>query len=126
MTGLPPAGDGTLEIANVALVEPSATVTLAGTPPRAASLLPRSTTAPPAGAAAESWTVPSDELPATMLAGERVTELSAAAAGGGGGAPGAVTVSVALRVLPLKLPEMVTLTSASVAEVLTVNVAVFE
>ena len=101
MITLPPRGEGVLESVNVALVEPAAMLRLAGTPTSAGSPLARLMRAPPAGAAAESETVPTDVLPATMLAGASVTEVNAAATGGGGGVPGAVTVSAALRVLPL-------------------------
>src|SRR5712692_3690241 len=126
MFTLPPSGEGVLDSANVALVEPPATLTFAGTATSAGSPLARLMRAPPAGAAAESETVPTDELPATMLAGASVTELSAAATGGGGGVPRAVTVSVALRVFPLKLAANVALPSTTGTEVVTVNVAVFE
>ncbi len=58
----------------VALVAPAGTVTLAGTVATAVLLLDRVTTAPPAGAAALSVTVPCEELPPVTLAGFSVSE----------------------------------------------------
>jgi hypothetical protein len=80
--------------ANVAVVAPAATVTLAGTVADDALLLPSVTTAPPTGAPADSVTVPVDPAPPTTLAGLTVTELSAATAGTG------VTVMIEVRVTP--------------------------
>ena len=59
--------------ANVAVVAPAATVTLAGTV-AAALLLASATTAPPAGAAAESVTVPVEPAPPVTLEGFSDTE----------------------------------------------------
>jgi hypothetical protein len=60
---------------NVAVVAPTKTVTLAGTA-AAVLLLPRVTTMPPAGAAAESVAVPVEfARPPTTLVGLTVTEL---------------------------------------------------
>ena len=56
-------------IANVALVLPAATVTLAGTVATAVLLLASVTTAPPVGAAALSVAVPCDEFPPTTVEG---------------------------------------------------------
>jgi len=70
----------TVVIVNVAVVAPDATVTLAGTVAAAVLLLVSVTTAPDAGAAALSVTVPCDVLPPTTLAGFSVTEVTTAAA----------------------------------------------
>ena len=78
---------------NVALLAPAATVTLAGTV--AAALLDSDTTAPPAGAALVSVTVPVEEAPPVTLLGLSATVFRLA--GGGTG----VTVSVAVRLTPL-------------------------
>jgi hypothetical protein len=59
----------------VALVEPAATVTLDGTV-ATVLLLEVVTTAPPAGAAALSVTVPVEELPPLTLLGLRMSEAS--------------------------------------------------
>ena len=59
---------------NVRLVEPAATVTLAGTV-AAAELSERLTTVPPEGAAALSVTVPVEELPPATVDGERPYKL---------------------------------------------------
>jgi uncharacterized membrane protein len=61
----------------VALDNPAAIVTLAGTCAAVVLLLERVTTAPPVGAAPLSVTVPVDPLPPTTLAGLTVTEASA-------------------------------------------------
>jgi hypothetical protein len=53
----------------VALVEPAATVTLAGTPATPVLLLERDTSAPPAGAAAVRAAVAVDEFPPVTVAG---------------------------------------------------------
>ena len=82
----------------VALVAPAATVTLAGTPASAVSLLASATTAPPEGAALVSVPLPCEVPPPVTLLGfsARVFRL----AGGGGGGTG-VTVSVLVRLVPL-------------------------
>jgi hypothetical protein len=54
---------------NVRLVVPAATVTLAGTVAAAVLLLESATTRPPEGAAAESVTVPVDDVPPVTLVG---------------------------------------------------------
>ena len=77
--------------ANVAVVAPAATVTLAGTVAADVLLLDSVTTAPPEGAPAVSVTVPVDPVPPTTLAGLSKTDASA-----GGG----VTISPAVRVTP--------------------------
>jgi hypothetical protein len=81
--------------ANVALVAPAATVTLAGTPAAAVLLLDSDTTAPPAGAPLESVTVPVGFAPPTTVVGFTVTACRLAAGGTG------VTVSVAVLLVPL-------------------------
>ena len=66
--------------ANVAVVAPAATVTLAGTIADA-SLLDSVTTAPPEGALPESVTVPVEPVPPTTLEGLSVTETEGVLAG---------------------------------------------
>ena len=60
--------------ANVALVAPCATVTLAGTVAADVLLLDSVTCAPPVGAAADNVTVPVDPLPPTTLEGLKLTD----------------------------------------------------
>src|SRR5262249_4655400 len=103
------------------LVAPAAMVTLAGTVATLVLALERETTAPPAGAALESVTVPWDVFPPVTLVGLSVREDRLA--GGGGGGTG-VTVSVAVRVTPPKTAEMVTVLVAVTETVLTVKLAV--
>jgi hypothetical protein len=74
---------------NVAAVAFGAIVTLAGTLAAAVLLLPRVTSAPPAGAGPFSVTVPVDGLPPRTDVGLNVTELRVAA----------VTVRVAVFVI---------------------------
>jgi hypothetical protein len=82
---------------NVVLVDPAAIVTLAGTVAAFVLLLDNVMTAPPDGAAAESVAVPvAFALPPATLVGEIDSDDSV----GGGGAPGALTVSVPVRVAP--------------------------
>ena len=101
-------------IANVALVAPAATVTLAGTV--AAVLLLESVTAsPPAGAALVSVTVPCEAVPPVTLVG--FTDTAESEAGGD-------TVNTALRVAPPNVPLTVADVEALTGVVLTVNVAV--
>src|SRR5687768_2586432 len=87
---------------NMALVAPAAMVTLAGTVATAGLPLVSVTTAPPLGAALLNVTVPCDVLPPVTLVGFSASEESAAGAGGG------VTVSMAVRVVPLNVAEMTT------------------
>ena len=89
----------------LALVEPAATVTLAGTV-AAVLLLESETTAPPDGAAPVRVTVPCAELPPRTLVGlsvsvERVTE-----AGGGGGAPRLISKERTVDQAPLVPPAL--------------------
>jgi hypothetical protein len=80
----------------LALVAPAGTVTLAGTLPAAVLLLDSMTTAPAAGAAALSATVPVEDCaPPTTFVGFKASEVSVGAGGGAG-----VTVSVAERLTP--------------------------
>src|SRR5437868_14917586 len=76
-------------------VDPAPTVTLDGRLATAGSLLDNATTAPPAGAPADSDTTPEVLLPPATLAGLIVTLFSVTPA------PGGVIVSVAERVEPL-------------------------
>src|SRR5206468_2236859 len=73
--------------ANVALVAPPATVTLAGSEAIAAFELARFTTSPPSGAALVSVTVPVAPLPPTTVAGLTLTADKLAAAGAACGVP---------------------------------------
>ena len=66
-----------VEMLNVAVVVPGATVTLAGTCARAVLPLPRETAVPPAGATPFNVTVPVELLPPTTLVGFTVNEESA-------------------------------------------------
>jgi len=80
------------------LLTPSGTVIVAGTVATAVLLLENETTAPPAGAGAVSVTVVDAVEPPCTLAGLMLTVSSVALGAGGGGA---VTVRVAVRVVPL-------------------------
>jgi len=66
-------------IGYIAVVVPASTVTLAGTWAATASLLVNVTTAPPAGAAALSVTVPVEGFPPSTDAGSKPTALNVAA-----------------------------------------------
>jgi hypothetical protein len=98
---------------NVAVVAPAATVTLPGTAVAAESSA-SVTTAPPAGAALVSVTVPVDELPPVTVVGLNASEESDA---------GGVTVSVVVRFTPLYVAVSVTLVLAATAVVLTLKFA---
>jgi len=82
---------------NVAEVAPAATVTEAGTVAAAVLLLVSATTAPPAGAAEPSFTVPVLLAPPATVIGFSATELSAG-----------LTVSVAIREAPRYVAVMLT------------------
>ena len=107
-----------VETVKVLLVEPAEMVTLEGTVAAEVLLLERFTTAPPLGAGALRVTVPIESSPPFTLVGFSVTEERLPAGGGG------VTVSVAVRVTPLYVPETGTLLVAVTETVVTVNVAV--
>ena len=83
----------------LALVDPAATVTLAGTEV-AVELSESETSAPPLGAAALSVTVPFDELPPTTLLG--LTDTDESAALGGGAEPAVIKSSACLPGLPAR------------------------
>ena len=105
----------------LALIAPAAMDTLAGTVATLVLALERATTAPPLGAALVSVTVPCEVLPPVTVVGLSVREDKLA---GGGGAGTGVTTSVAVRVTPLNVAEMVTLLVAATETVLIENVAV--
>jgi hypothetical protein len=107
-------GTALVVIVNVVLVEPAATVTLAGTWAAAVLLLDTVTRAPPAGAAPFSVTVPVELLlPPTTVVGVRVIVDNVAA----------FTVSVAVRATP-NVPVITTDVFAATGVVVTVKVAV--
>src|SRR5260221_12512340 len=90
---------------NVALVAPAATVTLEGVLATLVLLLESVTTAPPAGAAPVSITVPVEDcVPPTTLVGFSVSEESV-----GVGGDAAVTLRKADLFAPPKAPETLTL-----------------
>ena len=101
---------GVVVTVKVALVAPPLTVTLAGTD-TAAELSDSDTTMPPAGAAAVKVTVPVADSPPTTVAG--LTDRAETDAGAGGG----LTVSVAERVPPLRVPVMVAFVGVATAVV---------
>src|SRR5437867_3419687 len=103
--------------ANVALMAPAATVTLAGTVATATFELARLTRSPPLGAALVRVAAPVAEPPPVSVEG--VTVIALRLAGGGTG----LTVRVALRVAPPPAPVIVTDVAAVTALVVTVNVA---
>ncbi len=108
------ADTGVVVIVNVAVVAPAATVTLAGNV-AADVLLPDSVTrAPPEGAAPFKVTVPVEDAPPSGLLGLSETEEGVAA----------LTVKVAVLVVPLSTAEIVTEVLAGTGVVVIVNVAV--
>src|SRR5262245_28254622 len=72
------------ETVKVVLLAPAPTVTLAGTVATVVLLLDSATTAPPAGAALVSVTVPCEVAPPVTLAGFNVSADRLAGGGGGG------------------------------------------
>ena len=100
---------------NVAVLEPAAIATLAGTWAAAVLLLDRVTVAPLAGAGPLRVTVPVELFPPITELGLLLTEERAAA----------LTVSVVVRVTPY-VPEMVTEVFAETGVVVIVNVALLE
>ena len=70
--------------ANVALVAPAATVTLAGTRAAVVLLLESATCAPPVGAGPLNVTVPVEEFPPTTFVGFKVNEPSVTVGGAAG------------------------------------------
>lgn len=87
----------------LALVDPAATVTFAGTDV-AVELSESETSAPPLGAAALSVTVPLDELPPTTLLG--LTDTVESAALGGGEEPAVTSSSACFPGLPARSAKM--------------------
>src|SRR5205085_2574399 len=104
-----------LVIAKVAVVAPAATVTEAGTVAALRLLLVSVTTAPPAGAAWSSVTVP--VLPAHPLTAVGLTLTPVNAVGG-------FTVSVAVLATALRVAVMVTAVTAVTALLVIAKVAV--
>lgn len=100
---------------NVALVDPCATVTLAGTVVTEVLLLNSVTTAPPAGAAPVRVTVPVEALPPTTEVGFTANEFT----------PG-VTKRLAVFATELKVAEIVIDAALVTATVLTGKLAVVE
>ena len=82
-----------VETEKVAVRDPAATVTLAGTLARDGRLLYKATSAPPAGAFAERVTVPVDVAPPVTVVGFKVSACSVTAGAG-------LTVRVADFVTP--------------------------
>jgi hypothetical protein len=101
-------------IANVALADPAATVTLAGTE-AVVRLDASATVAPPAGAAPLSVAVPVAVAPPCTVESDTVTDTST------GGS--AVSVSDAVRVALPRLAVITTVWSAATTLVVTVKVA---
>lgn len=103
---------GWAAIGNVALVVPGATTTFAGTEAPAGLLLARATTVPPAGAAADSVTVPTTAPPATALVPESTRVASA----------GVATVSDADAAVAPSVAERTTAVGAATGVVVKENV----
>ena len=115
------AATAPVEMANTALDEPSATVTLVGTLATPLLALESDTVVPPAGAVPESVTTPCEPDPPATLSGLTSRPCSA---GAGGGAPAGVTVSGAVRLVPLYEAVIVTVVLAATADVVIVKVPV--
>jgi hypothetical protein len=103
---------GPVATVNVAVVAPGGTVTVDGTL-AAVALLPRTMTAPPAGAAALSVTVPCVDVPPLMLPTGNASETSDAAGG--------ETVSVALRLVAPYSAVITTSVGTDTGDVVIVN-----
>ena len=88
------------KVGTTLLLTAAGTVMVAGTVTAAVLLLENATTAPSLGAGAVSVTVADAVEPPSTLAGLRLT-VSSVAVGVGVGGVGAVTVMVAVRVIPL-------------------------
>jgi hypothetical protein len=113
--------------ANVLVVEPAGTVTLAGTLATLGFELVRVITTPPAGAEAESRTVPVMLFPRMIDSVGNDTDASASAGpgGGGGGAGGGFTVSAAVRlVLPVEAVRLTTVVACGAVVVIENEAAV--
>jgi hypothetical protein len=110
------AATGSAETENVAVVEPPATVTDAGTVAAAVLLLLNDTDAPAAGAGAESVTVPVELDPPLADVGLSVNRES----------PAGVTVRSAVRVTLSKVAPIVSVVEEATASVDTLKVAVVE
>jgi len=109
-------------IVKLALVDPAATVTLAGTDV-AVELSESETTAPPLGAAAVNVTVPVDGLPPTTLDGLTDSADSVGPDGGGGDEPAVMVSSACLPGLPARSAKMFMLNCELTGFVTTVKVA---
>jgi hypothetical protein len=104
---------GNVVIWKVALVAPAGTVTVAGTLAEPGRLLPRLTLTPPDGAALPSVTVPVEGVPPGTLLGFTLSPVSAGRLG--------ETVSVAERVTPRPVTEIVTSVGTSTGLVVMSN-----
>lgn len=102
-----------VDTVKVAVVEPGATETLAGTVATAVALLESETDVPPAGAGPDIVTVPVDGEDPLTVVGFRLRALTT----------GAVTVKLAVLVTP-RVPEIVTEVLLDTGLVVIVNVAV--
>lgn len=110
---LPVEVTGTVDTLKVAEVAPPATVTPPGADASEGSLIEIDRGVPPAGAAAESVTVATTELPPTAVAGK-----SAMPAGMGG-----VTVSEVVCTVELSVPVTTTAVGAATVRVVTAKLA---
>lgn len=102
--------------AKVVLCDPAAIVILAGTLARVGRLLDRLITAPPLGAAIVSVTVAVDVAPPATVVGFRVNDCNAA-----GAVVGALTVKLAVFVMPACVALILPIVVAVTAPVLTLK-----